>query len=444
MLCDWWPDSPDLSAAARLLLLDGLAVTLAGSKELGPRLVGSLAQQQGSCPVATVIGQGFSTSLSQASQINGVSMHVLDYEPMWNPPNHALSSILPGLLALAEFRESQGEVAQGARLMRSLIKGIEAQGRLRLSSGQIEPKELTLHPPGVVGPLACAIACGDFLGLDEDRLIAAIGIAGSRAGGVLANVGSMTKALHCGDASRSGLEAALLAQSGFTADTDVLAGPRGYGEAYFGERFDFSYLSAPLIVARVLKPGPAYKLFPSQYATHFVTTAALDCVNSIRDVSAIERVEIISPVMPYVNRPSPVSGLDGKFSMQYCAVVALLDRVVNMFSFTDQRRYADDVVRLLANTHLIQTPTIPGRFDLMHADVTVTLKNGVSSTKRCKAPRGSWSNPITAKDVKSKAHELIDRNLEADQIQMFWQTMAQPDEEIRISTLMGCLAKISH
>ena len=439
LIHEWNPDSPALSTAARLFLLDGLAVAFAGANEPGPRFAGELAQQQQSRPLATVIGQSFSTSLSQAAQINGMSMHVLDYEPMWNPPNHALSCVLPGLLALAELRESQGAGPQGARVMTALVKGIEAQGRLRLSSGQIEPRELSLHPPGVVGPLACAIACGDFLDLNIDQRVAAVGIASSRASGILANVGSMTKALHCGDASRNGLEAALLAEKGFTADPDALAGPRGYGHAYFGERFDISHLHAPLGVGRALNPGPAWKLFPSQYATHFVITAALDCRSSILDPAMIESVEIVTPIMPYIDRPSPNSGLDGKFSLQYCAVVALLDHRVNLASFTDTRRYAVDVVQLLANTRLTQTSEISGRFDAMHVNLLVRLKDGTQVTKRCQAPLGSWSRPIAPKDIENKAHDLIDPNLSPEQRQVFWHTMAQPVKNISITSLMRCL-----
>jgi len=441
LIRDWKPDSPELLGAARLFLLDGLSVTFAGANEPGPRFAGELAREQSNSSMATVIGQGFTTSLSQAAQINGMSMHVLDYEPMWNPPNHALSCVLPGLLALAEFRESQGAGPQGARLMRSLLKGIEAQGRLRLSSGQIEPRELSLHPPGVVGPLASAIACGDFLGLDENQLVAAVGIASSRASGILANVGSMTKALHCGDASRSGLEAALLAEKGFTADLDPLAGPRGYGHAYFGERFDVSHLHAPLLIGRALNPGPAWKLFPSQYATHFVITAALDCRSRIADPSTIKTIDIVTPVMPYIDRPTPNSGLDGKFSLQYCAVVALLDHRVNLASFTDARRFSADVVSLLVNTHLTQTSEISGRFDSMHVDVTVTLTDGSQVFQRCAAPLGSWSRPIFSKDIEDKSHGLLDAQLSSEDNQAFWEMLAQPAEHIQISTLLRCLAK---
>lgn len=447
LLREWPAEGEALDAIGRLLLIDGLAVAVAGSGEPGPQKLGDLARERGSKPMASVIGRDFATTPEAAARINGMAMHVLDFEPMWNPANHALSPILPGLLALAETIEAAGGPPQAARLQRALIKGIDAQGRLRLSSQQIEPRELTLHPPGLVGPVAAALACADLLDLDVAKTVAAMGIGGSRACGLMANIGSMTKALHCGDSAASGLEAALLAQRGFTADVDPLGSPRGFGVAYFGEKFDPSHLVAPVAVARVLKPGPAWKLFPSQYATHFVITAALDCRAELAGVTAadIAKVNITTPVMPYIDRPKPNSGLDGKFSLQYTTSVALLDGQVKFASFSDERRFSPDVVALLEKTSLTQTADIPGRFDAMHVDVEVILASGRKVSCRCNGPLGSWSRPVTREHIEAKAHDLMDGVIGAERAAAFWKLAARPSAQLRITDLMRtlCSAPVS-
>src|SRR3954470_24584915 len=218
LLSAWPADDPALLDRCRLLLLDGLAVAVAGAAGgRCPGLMAAQARSEAPDGPSTVIGQGFTTSVVNAARVNGMAMHVLDFEPMWNPPNHALSPLLPALLALAEKREQEGGSPQGQAVLRAIAKGVEAQGRLRLSSGQIEPAKLSIHPPGAVGALATALACGDMLGLKGEQLATAVGIASSRTGGVLANVGSMTKALHCGDAAANGVQAAMLAAQGFGA-----------------------------------------------------------------------------------------------------------------------------------------------------------------------------------------------------------------------------------
>ncbi|MDT7951582.1 MAG: MmgE/PrpD family protein [Acetobacteraceae bacterium] len=404
-LADWPADDPALLRRCRLLLLDGLAVAVAGAAEPGPRAMAALARENGGGP-ATLIGQGASAAPANAARVNGMSMHVLDYEPMWNPPNHAISPLLPALLALAERREAAGSSPQGGVLLSCLAKGIEAQGRLRLASGQIEPAKLSLHPPGAVGPLAAALACGSMLGLAPERLAAAVGIAASRSAGLLANVGSMTKALHCGDGAAHGLEAALLAASGFSANEDAIGSPRGWGPSLFPDSFDPAPLTAPVDAPRALDPGPAWKLFPSQFATHFGITAALAARETLGS-GPIRRVVLTVPPMPYIDRPQPKDGLDGKFSWQYTAAAALLDGAVGSGSFTDARRFAPDMVALLAAIELRPDPTISGRFDRMHVDITVEPERGDTLTRRCDAPLGSWSRPIGEERIVEKARDLL-------------------------------------
>lgn len=439
LLCAWPAEGEELTRVARLLLIDGLAVAAAGAGEPGPRLVSAFTRERGCVPAASVIAQGFATAPELAARSNGMAMHVLDYEPMWSPANHALSTILPALLALAETREAAGRPPQGARVLRGLVKGIEAQGRLRLSSRQIEPRGLTLHPPGVVGPIAAAVACGDMLDLDQATTVAAIGIAASRACGLMANIGSMTKALHCGDAAMHGLEAALLAARGLTADCDALGSPRGYGVAYFGDNFDRTPLLAPLVAPRVLDPGPAWKLFPSQYGTHFAINAALDCRAAIEDFASVRAVTVTAPMMPYVDRPRPVSGLDGKSSNQYCVAAALLDGRVDLASFADHRRFAPDMASLLELIELRQDAAIPARFDAMHVEVAVTLADGRQISRRCDAPMGSWSRPLEPARIEAKASELLRTSLGEASAAAFWDTVAAPPDALSIRELMRTL-----
>jgi aconitate decarboxylase len=299
---------------------------------------------------------------------------------------------------------------QGNALLRALAKGVEAQGRLRLASGQIEPSKLTMHPPGAVGPLAAALACADLMALPHEQAVAAVSMAASRCGSVLANVGTMTKALHCGDAAANGAEAAMLAAEGFTANVDGIGSPRGWGPALFGATFEPHHLTAALDTARALVPGPAWKLFPSQFATHFVITAALELRANNPDVNwgeQIERIELRTPVMHYIDRPKPETGLDGKFSWQYTTTVALLDGQIEPKSFSQDRRFSDDVVGLLEKIELKSDATISGRLDQMHVELKVVLRDGRELFQRCDAPLGSWRRPVGSEKIREKARGLM-------------------------------------
>lgn len=409
-------DDAALASASRLLV-DGIAVAALGAREPGPTALRALASETGARPIATVIGAAERTSAAEAARANGAAMHVLDYEPMWNPANHSLSTTLPAVLALAELlAERRGSAAApgGRALLAALAIGIETQARLRRSSNQFEPGELVFHPPSTVGPLGSAVASGVLLGLDAERLAHAIGIAASRAGGVQANIGSMTKALHCGGAAAAGLESALLAERGFTADVDALAGPRGYGSAFFRDGFAPERLTEAHATLHIVKPGPAYKLYPSQYGTHFVITAALEARKRMPQGATIRSVTIVSPPMPYVDRPSPASGLAGKFSFQYVVAAALLDAGVSVASFKDERRFAPDIEDLLPRITISPDPDREGRFDRMRVDVTVELEDRSRAEGRCDGPPGIWGKPVDPLLLARKARDCLSAAYGAD------------------------------
>ena len=360
-------------AAARRLVLDGFAVAIAGAtEEEAIHILADHFRERGGAPQATAIACGFRLDTVSAAALNGAAMHVLDFEPMWSPANHQLSTTLAGTLALAEAKGSSGR-----DILTALVLGIETQGWIRQASGQLEARTTRFHPPGAAGPLGAAVAAGHLLGLDATRLANAMGIAASRAGSVLANAGTMTKSTHCGHAAALGLEAAMLAARGFTANTDVFGAPQGYVPAFYDDTFQpemlLSWGKAPW---RVVSPGYAIKMFPSQFGTHFAITAALDLHGRLPAGAEIRRVRIRGPVMRYVDRPKPATGLDGKFSFQYTSAAALLDGRVGIRTFTDERLKQPDMQALLARCEVTLDAAVPGNFEDMFLDMAVELADG--------------------------------------------------------------------
>ena len=375
--------------AARRLVLDGIAIAIAGTEEEAIHILAAHHKEQGGAAQATAIGNGFRLNTVSAAALNGAAMHVLDFEPMWSPANHALSTTLAGVLALAEARG-----ATGREVLTALVKGVEMQGWIRQASRQFEASTSRFHPPGAVGPLGAAVAAGHILKLDPDRLAHAIGIAASRAGSLLANAGTMTKSTHCGHASALGLESALFAARGFTANVEVFEAAQGYVPALYDDGFKVDEMlgfgRAPL---RVVEPGYAIKMFPSQFGTHFGITAGLELHPNIPSPAVIRRVILTAPVMNYVNRPRPKTGLSGKFSLQYTAASALLDGKVGIRTFTNARLAKADMQKLLGKFELRLDPKIPGRFEEMYVLLRVELDGGRVLETRCDGPRGKWGTP---------------------------------------------------
>ena len=402
--------TPEAVTKARRLVLDGISVAVAGSREDAIGILADHYRSLGGVPDAAVIGLGFRTSPTIAAVLNGASMHVLDFEPMWNPANHALSTTLPAALSLAESHK-----VSGREIVTALVKGIELSGWIRHAQ---HDGVLRFHPPGMVGPMGAAVAAGHVLGLNATQQAYALGIAASRCGSLTANAGTMTKSTHCGQGVMLGLEAAMLAARGFTANPEPFETHQGYAEAFCTPEFrprDLLNYGAPF---RVVEPGYVIKLFPSQFATQFVITAGLELHRQISDPQRIRAVRLVAPKMPYINRPRPDTGLAGKFSVQYTLSAALVRGNVNIDSFTDAAVQAPEIVEMLRKITVEMVPEIPARFDLMHVEAEVELTDGSVVRTRCDGPRGMWGQPaISDEEHLVKVRDCLSKRLPPEKME---------------------------
>jgi 2-methylcitrate dehydratase PrpD len=393
---------------AKQVALDGLAVMLAGATE--PLGVGRIAteyvRQMGGAPQATVIAGGFKSAMPNAAYVNGTLAHALDFDNTWYPLNHPTSPTLPAILAIAEHHGLSGK-----KIIEAIAVAFEVQGRLRMAATGMETGS-GFHKPGMTGTFGATAAAARLLDLSPDQTLMAFGIAGSRAGSMSINTGSMTKSSHSGHAARMGVECALLAGMGWTASADVF-GPKGFFDTFFGGIGEPNRLvdgfAAPL---RMVNPGVGFKKYPSNYFTHRPIDAALALRDAHRFAPRdIETVEILFPRFEYVNRAAPQTGLDGKFSVQYTTAIALLDGEVTIDSFTNERRFAPDVEALLPRVTLRIDDAIPADFDAMHAVVTVGLKNGSHYSKKVEKLSGWIGFSLTREQRLKKFHSCATRVL---------------------------------
>lgn len=387
---------------------DGVAVALAGCKY--PQVAISVEHMRslGGAPQASVWGWGFKASVVQAAYINGCATHVLDFEPMWTPPTHAVSPTVPVAFALAE-----AQAASGKQVIAAVAKGLEIQGRLQFAGDAHDAELCMFHFPGVVGVFGSAVVAAELLQLDVQAMRRALGLAASRAGSLFPNIGSMTKCTHCGNAGASGLDAALLAKRGFTANPDIIETHRGVAQAFYPDGFDQAKLLAYGRPFRVVDPGLAIKLFPSQYATHYAITAGLELAPQIPDKSKIARIRVVAPTLKYIDRPQPVDGLDAKHSLQYTAAVAILDGVVNIDTFLDERRFRKDIADLLGKTVFVQDESIPNPLHKMRVEIEVELSDGRRLEAVCRGPKGVWGVPLDPRDHRAKLDDCLGRILPA-------------------------------
>lgn len=417
------------------LIMDGIAVAIAGTAQPAPRLIADYARDQGAKALSTAWGFGFDTSPALAAYVNAASMHVLDFEPMSSPPTHAVSPTVPAAFALG-----QALGAHGRDIVAACAKGFELQGRVLLASGHARGA-LPFHTPGVVGVMGSTAAASHLLGLNANQLAHAFGISTSRCGGLAANTGSMVKCTHCGNAAAAGVEAATMAQRGFTAHPDIFSAPKGYVATFFPLHFDDDALLGYGAPFRCVDPGMAIKFYPSKYPTHFVIAAALALRRRIGDPLRIRALRIMAPDIEDADRPQPRSGLEGKFSFQYTGAIALLDGQVGIGAFTDERRFRADVTALLAKITVERDPAVSRDTRDMHVELHLTLEDGQVHVERCGGPPGAWGRAFDSTLHEAKLRDCLGVRLAPAQSDRVLEMLARLDQSsaAEVAELMAVL-----
>ena len=416
--------------AAKIAILDGVANMAAGSVQELADIIGRYVRDSGGAAQSSVIGWGFKSNPPSAAFANGVFGHCLDYEIQGFPPTHGTSSCLPAALALGEQHH-----ASGKSIIVAYTLGWEIQGRLRAASAPATAPGY--HPPGLVGPMGGAAAASKALGLDGQQTLMALGIAASRTGGLTANTGTMVKSTHPGNAARMGAEAAILARMGYTASDQVLESPVGYAAAIFGGNFNWDTATGSLGDSwRLTDPGFDIKRFPAQVYMQNVIEAALNLrQDNGLDVEAIEQVTIQRQGRGH-SGPVPRSGLDGKFSAEYCAAAALLDGHVGIDTFTDERRFAPDMEAMLGRIKV--EPEGPSSGATV---ATALLNNGSTVSAECSAFRGSARNPMSREERLVKLKDCFNRAFSDSDTSQLLEMLENLEDVEDVGKLMAILGQ---
>lgn len=383
--------------AGRRTLANALAVGIGAARHPAVECALATVMQLDPPPQVAVLGRHERLSAQWAAFVDGIAIHVEDYDDTHVASMiHPGASVVPAALAVAEL---QG--ASGRELLEAVIVGVETAVRAGLGVGA-EAFDRGWHPTGTMGHLGAATAAARLLGLDADRMAAAIGIAVVQAAGFQSALGSMTKALHPGKAAADGVEAGLLAGLGFSGPSTALEGRRGLVQAIatrprydamldgLGERWH--------VQENAFKP----------YACGVVAHAAIDAAVFLRGrmgdpqniVSVtVEGAPVVGEVMGIAE---PEDGLQAKFSVHHCVAVGLLDGTAGPAQFRDERVRREDARELRKKVRLHADPLLARE----QARLRVELADGASCRHRVEHATGSVRNPMDDDALARKGAEM--------------------------------------
>jgi 2-methylcitrate dehydratase PrpD len=403
----------DARAAAARAFLDTIGVALAGAPEPAAKIAARVASADGSGPCA-IVGTPCRASASNAALANGTAAHALDFDDMcFVSLAHPSAPLVAAALAAGEAAG-----ATGRALLDGYVVGFEIEGRLGRA---MNPRHYQRgwHCTATLGTIGAAAAAARILGLDKDAAAHALAIAASEASGVKENFGTMVKPLHAGLAARNGIVAAQLARAGMIGSAAAIDGPQGMLTALDSERASLDDAAGDLGVRwEIVDTGITVKLYPSCAGTHPTLDALLDLRRRHGIVAGdVEAIEIgVDPIVPTILiHDRPETGLEGKFSMPFCAAAAIVRGSVGIETFTEAGLRDPEILDVQSRVRMRVDPSLdPSALPLTQARVSVRLRGGRELTAIANGARGYPDRPASDAELDAKFLSCAAAALRAD------------------------------
>ncbi|HEY2646228.1 MAG TPA: MmgE/PrpD family protein, partial [Candidatus Acidoferrales bacterium] len=293
----------------------------------------------------------------------------------------------------------------GKDFMVAYHMGVEVETKINEA---ISPRHYDegFHSTGTCGSFGSTAACARLRGLDVTQTVYALGIGATEGGGFRDNFGSMTKPFQAGHAAENGTVAADLAALGWTAAIDILEAPLGFFQAA-GGGFDpnaiVDRLGKPWTLAN---PGVSIKPYPSGSLSHPAMGEMMRLIkeNNIKpgDVAKVD-VGANHAMTTSLLHHRPTTGLQGKFSMEFCMSILLLDRKAGLVEFQDNVVRRPDVQEMIQRVNFYIDPVAENAgLDKMTSLLKITMKDGKVFTGHAEFAKGSPSNPMSYEEEADK------------------------------------------
>jgi len=309
----------ELMHTLKLSLLDWCAVAIAGSSEPVSCIVREQALADAGVEHCSVFGASQKLPMKVAALVNGTLSHALDYDDThFAHVGHTSVVVFPAVLSIAQAKGSSGrELLDAAFIGSEVACHVGAWlGRSHYQAG--------FHQTATAGTFGATAAACRLLKLNPLQVRHALGLAATRASGLTSQFGTMSKPYHAGMAASNGVEVALLASRGFTANLDGMECGRGFAETHHAEQENAEPGSA-LLGGPYVFNAVQHKFHACCHGLH----ASVEALQYLKDTQGLQASDISSIAvktnprwLKVCNVAEPVTALESKFSYKHlCALV---------------------------------------------------------------------------------------------------------------------------
>ena len=271
------------------------------------------------------------------------------------------------------------------------------------------------HPTGTCGAFGAAAVASRLLGLNNDSMTAALGVAGSQAAGSLEFLedGAWTKRLHPGWASNSGIWAALLARAGFLAPASIIEGRYGFLHGYSGDP------DPDLVLEDLGNEFHITRMGIKPHSCCRYSQGPIDCLIDLRERHGVKAAEVEKATIgvlsagfntiaaPEEDKRNPKSVVDLQFSMPFGAAVTLLYGRASLAEHSMEVAQRPEVMNLMSRVHCVTDPSLDALYPRQWpAWAEVTTTDGRTLRSQTEYPKGDHNNALTWQEMKEKFMDL--------------------------------------
>ena len=340
------------------------------------------------------LGSNCRTTPVLAAFANGMSAHADETDDS-NSQLHPGCAIVPAALAIAEAENRGGDA-----LLRAVILGYDIGFRFHQA---FEPRSTSFG-----ATFGAAVAAGMLAELSELQLRYLISYAAQQASGSRAWVGDddhIEKAFdYAAMPARNGVTAAVLIQSGFTGNRDVLEGDQGIIKTY-------SPCEPKKILAEL---GQRFTITSCLIKKYPVGSPMMETVDATLTMLAKqpippEQIEKIVVRIPESGARTVNNRRMPDVNVQYMVAAILLEGKLSFELAHDYGRFQNSrVLALKEKVQLIGDAELERSGHRFQGLVEITLKDGRTLREHVINCRGRPENPMSPQEVEKKAAWLLE------------------------------------
>ncbi|MCE2405719.1 MAG: MmgE/PrpD family protein [Dehalococcoidia bacterium] len=444
---------PEVVEKGKLAILDAVGNCIGGYPLALSRTFLDLAGSLGSGrPEATLIGDGDRVSVSAAAFGNAALTTMLDYCDYTRSESGRCATWLGAMAVPAAMAAGESRSISGRELIASVVAGYEGAARI------VHSMDMTLEQSQKIGGetlsvFAAVCAAGRALGLDEDEMLSAVGMAGiyTPVPGWYKWVGdeglTPRKDIKQGWAwmCMTGAFAAVSARQGLRMlqENHVLDGDKGISRMVGMDIFHEERLTADL-GSRYYLPQFTSKVYPGCAITHTAVSGVLEIARdhgvTPQDVESIQVVTNKQDGIGFDDR-DPQGLSDLQFSMPYQVAAALAAGDGGPGWYCDSTAASPQVRDLARRVELSFDDECERLFRESHlrvSKVAVHTRSGARYTRRV----DGVGHVSEAGEIRSKFTTTASQVIDPDHVSRILDTVDTLEDQDGLAPLMDLLAPL--